>query len=94
MYFYFTIHEADNSDERNKISEATNTQNPIKPVDLITNFEELNELSLQCASEFKEFFSNGKPRDLNLLNHMYENVLHQDVCWKKTQQQDLIMHSK
>lgn len=56
IFLSVTLHEADDPHERNMISEATNTQNPIRPVDLITNYEELNDLALQCANEFNDFY--------------------------------------
>ena len=51
-----TIHEAVDEKERNLISEATNTQNPVKPVDLITNFPELNYLVIQCKIDYNNFY--------------------------------------
>jgi len=51
-----TIHETADDSERNMISEATNTQNPIKPIDLITNRKELRDLELQCRGEFSKFY--------------------------------------
>lgn len=51
-----TVHEAVDGRERNFISQATNTQNPVKPVDLITNFAELNNLVLQCKQNFDKKF--------------------------------------
>ena len=56
VFLLMTIHEAVNSDERNQISEATNTQNPIKPIDLITNYPEMTELALQCEKDFPDFY--------------------------------------
>lgn len=63
-----TIHEADDSSERNMISEATNTQNPIKPVDLITNYEELNNLALQCENEFSDFYFERQTKGFKATN--------------------------
>lgn len=51
-----TIHEAADDEERNQISEATNTQNPIRPEDLVTNYPEMTDLALQCKSGFPEFY--------------------------------------
>ena len=51
-----TIHETVDPEERNRISEATNTQNPVKPVDLITNLDEMTALSTQCGDKFPNFW--------------------------------------
>lgn len=51
-----TIHEAVDDEERNQISQATNTQNPIKPVDLVSNYPEMTNLVLQCRERFPEFY--------------------------------------
>ena len=51
-----TVHEAVDDSERNQISEATNTQNPIKPADLVTNYPEMTDLVLQCRKEFCDFY--------------------------------------
>ena len=56
VFLSMTIHEAVDDEERNQISEATNTQNPIKPVDLVTNYPEMTELVLQCRREFPDFY--------------------------------------
>ena len=50
------VHEAVDEDERNQISEATNTQNPIKPIDLVTNYGEMIDLVIQCKRKFPEFY--------------------------------------
>lgn len=56
VFLSMIIHEAVDDMERNQISEATNTQNPIKPVDLVTNYPEMTELVLQCRREFDDFY--------------------------------------
>ena len=56
VFLPITIHEAVDDSERNQISEATNTQNPIKPVDLVTNYPEMTELVLQCKKDFRDFY--------------------------------------
>lgn len=56
VFLFMTIHEAVDDGERNLISEATNTQNPIKPVDLVTNYPEMTEMVLQCRREFPDFY--------------------------------------
>ena len=56
VFLQVTVHEAVDDGERNQISEATNTQNPIKPVDLVTNYPEMTELVLQCRRDFPEFY--------------------------------------
>ncbi len=56
VFVSLIIHEAVDTEEHNQISQATNTQNPIKPIDMITNFSELHTLELECKQHFKEFF--------------------------------------
>lgn len=51
-----TIHEVKDSNEHALISQTTNTQNPIKPVDLITNNVELKNLVLECKTSFNDFY--------------------------------------
>lgn len=58
VFLQMTIHEAD--DERSQISEATNTQNPIKPADLVTNYPEMTGLALQCRKDFRGFYFEAK----------------------------------
>ncbi len=56
VFVSLTIHEAVDAAEHAQISEATNTQNPIKPIDMITNSPELRDLESECKLHFKEFF--------------------------------------
>ena len=56
VFLFLGIHEASDDQERAAISEATNTQNPIKRVDLITNSVELRNLELECRREFSDFY--------------------------------------
>jgi len=51
-----TIHEAEDEDERNKISQATNNQNPVNPLDLITNQDELRILESDCNTNHRNWF--------------------------------------
>lgn len=53
---FMVIHEAVDDQERALISEATNTQNAIKEVDLITNSPELIDLELHCRHNFPNFY--------------------------------------
>ena len=56
VFLQMTIHEVADDDERSQISEATNTQNPIKPADLVTNYPEMTSLVLQCRKDFRDFY--------------------------------------
>ena len=56
VFLFMAIHEAVDDEERNQIGETTNTQNPIKPVDLVTNYPEMAEMVLQCRIGFPEFY--------------------------------------
>ena len=56
VFLPITIHETIDDDERDRISQSTNTQNPIKPVDLITNFSELRDLEMDCINKFSKFY--------------------------------------
>ena len=42
-----TVHTAPTEEERNDISASTNTQNPIKPADLVTNYPEIKKLFIE-----------------------------------------------
>lgn len=59
---FMTVHETADPKEGTLISETTNTQNPIKPVDLITNFPEMNNMVLQCKKNYKEFYFERQTR--------------------------------
>ena len=62
-----TIHETlDDNDEQERISEATNTQNPIKPSDMITNDPRLINLKLECDGKYDRYY-------LERQNGSYEN---------------------
>lgn len=50
------IHETESPEEINEITRSTNTQNPVKPVDLISNFDEVNNLAIQCRHKFFDFY--------------------------------------
>ncbi len=56
VFLLVSIHETVDAKERNQISEATNTQNPIKPADLVTNYPEMTDLVLQCRENFNDFY--------------------------------------
>ncbi len=56
VFLLVILHEAVDDNERNQISEATNTQNPIKPVDLVTNYPEMIDLMVQCKRNFNNFY--------------------------------------
>ena len=62
VFLMMTIHEAVDDEERNQISQATNTQNPIKPVDLVSNYPEMTGLALQCKERFPEFYFERQSR--------------------------------
>ena len=57
-----SIHEAADDEERRQISEATNTQNPVRPADLVTNYREMTEMVLQCKKDFPEFYFERQTR--------------------------------
>ncbi|MDI1495466.1 MAG: abortive infection protein [Cenarchaeum symbiont of Oopsacas minuta] len=64
VFLLITIHETKDDDERDRISQATNTQNPIKPVDLITNFQELRDLEMECNNQFSKFYFERQTKGL------------------------------
>ena len=64
VFLPITIHETIDDDERDRISQSTNTQNPIKPVDLITNFRELRDLELECNDKFSKFYFERQTKGL------------------------------
>ena len=70
-----TIHEALDAEERTMISGATNTQNAIKPVDLITNSREITNLTLECQRDYPDFYferqtKGFKAESLSTRNHI------------------------
>ena len=75
VYLLVTIHQAVNDDERNLISQATNTQNPIKPVDLVTNYSEMTELVSQCRTNFKDFYFERQTKGFSNLNKVAKNCI-------------------
>lgn len=68
-----TIHEAVDDRERNQISEATNTQNPIKPVDLVTNYPEMTNLALQCRKDFPDFYFERQTKGFSAARKSVQN---------------------
>ena len=50
------IHEVIDEAEGRKISQTTNTQNPIKPIDRISGWPELKTLESKCKREYPEFY--------------------------------------
>lgn len=72
IFVTLTIHETADSDEHDLISQATNTQNPIKPIDLITNSNKLYDLVSQCKARQRGFYFERQTRGFD-----YENSLTQ-----------------
>lgn len=62
-----TIHTAKNLEEKDEISIATNTQNPVKPVDLFSNNESINDLAVQCRTQFHDYYFERQTRGFNAL---------------------------
>ena len=56
VFLFIAVHEAVNDQERTLISAATNTQNAIKRVDLITNSQDLIDLEQHCKRDFPDFY--------------------------------------
>ena len=56
IFVTLTIHETADDDEHVLISQTTNTQNPIKPIDLIATVDELRDLVSQCKTHFNDFY--------------------------------------
>ena len=50
------VYETIDDEERNSISKATNTQNPIKPADIVSQFNEQKNLAEQCRMDYQEFW--------------------------------------
>ena len=61
VYLFLAIHEAVDDDERMLISKATNTQNAIKKVDLLTNTQMLINLKLK-SRQFPNFYFERQTR--------------------------------
>ena len=62
VYLFLAIHEAVDDNERMLISKATNTQNAIKKVDLLTNTPMLLNLKLQ-SQNFPDFYFERQTRE-------------------------------
>ena len=62
VFVFIAVHEAVDDQERTLISEATNTQNAIKRVDLITNSQELMDLEQHCDRDFPYFYFERQTR--------------------------------
>ncbi len=62
-----TIHAVNNLDEKDEISIATNTQNPVKPVDLFSNNEPINDLAMQCMTQFHDYYFERQTKGFNAL---------------------------
>ncbi len=79
MNFHFLqIHSCDltgyvDDSERNQISEATNTQNPIKPVDLVTNYPEMIDLMVQCKRSFDDFYFERQSKGFKSATRQIQN---------------------
>lgn len=56
VWVLLRVHEASNSEERDQISKATNTQNPIKPSDQITNRPEIKTLFLKIKKDYPTWY--------------------------------------
>ena len=67
------VHGAIDGDERNQISEATNTQNPTKPADLVTNYSEMIELAMQCKKDYPEFYFERQTKGFRSSNTALQN---------------------
>jgi len=74
VFVGMTIHEARDDQERSDISEATNTQNPVKPVDLISNFDEINDLAIQCRHQFYNFYFERQTKGFKANNLLTKRV--------------------
>jgi len=62
-----TIHETTDADERTEISIATNTQNPVRPPDLFSNDEAINDLKIQCRHKFPNFYFERQTKGFDAL---------------------------
>ena len=86
VFLPMTIHDAVDDHERNQISETTNTQNPIKPVDLISNYPEIKEMVLQCRKNFKDFYFERQTNGFQ----MEDTITKKRVTLKRVMKKDSI----
>jgi len=63
-----TIHETNDHTERTEITISTNTQNPVKPVDLFSNDETISDLSIQCKDKFYDYYFERQTRGFAALS--------------------------
>ena len=73
VYLLMAVHGAIDGDERDQISEATNTQNPTKPADLVTNYSEMIELATQCRKDYPEFYFERQTKGFRSSNTALQN---------------------
>jgi len=73
IFLLIILHEAVDDSERNQISEATNTQNPIKPVDLVTNYPEMIDLMVQCKRSFDDFYFERQSKGFKSATRQIQN---------------------
>ena len=65
IFVTLIIHETVDDDEHLLISQTTNTQNPIKPIDLIATANELRNLVSQCKMRFPDFYFERQTKGFN-----------------------------
>lgn len=94
VFLSMIIHETVDGEERNLISEATNTQNPIRPVDLVANYPEMTELVLQCRKEFPDFYFERQTNGSSLQKNPRSNVSLEDATWRRAPPRGPTMHMR
>ena len=73
VFVLLTVHEVAAPEEHRLISRTTNTQNPIRPLDLIANTSQLRDLVLQCRHDFKEFYFERQARGFDAASPQTRN---------------------
>lgn len=68
-------HEAKNEDERDQISKATNTQNPIKPSDQISNRTEIKTLFLKIKKDHPSWYFESQRGAFKMLSSSLKNKI-------------------
>ena len=73
IFVTLIIHETADDDERILISQTTNTQNPIRPIDLIATANELRDLVSQCRIRFPSFYFERQTKGFDSASSRIQN---------------------
>lgn len=67
------LHESPDDDERNQISAATNTQNRIRPADLVAHHSSIISLAVQCQRKYPNYYFERQRKGFDLKSEKERN---------------------